>query len=277
MDLVAITRRRQRPLLAAVAAAIVSVTAIGLSLGGAPGDHTGRDSGAPPTMTTSSGQAPDEISPLTLERDLYRVLDARGLADFFMLKVEADTKTATFWDSSNQPPSAALQNIATNAGYRLISRDLPPADTWSQADEYALSSAADQVRARFDQTPASGFTALKIEVPLKTLIVWRTTPNETVDDDELRAIASADGIVLELRTATISKTDAERLGRQLQQSTGQGGSFTVLGAYSTGSGPVVTVTGDLDAAKAELGNRPGVFSVQLSGVTDAPGVRHNVN
>jgi hypothetical protein len=209
-----------------------------------------------------------------LRAELYRATNARPDLGAYMLQVTPGERTVTFW--ATDAPSEVLTELASSsraAGYTFVEKTLPNPSSRATAIEERLSDAATKIRGVLADSPDSKLAALKIEVPLDTVIVWRTSPTEATDD-QLESIAADFGVEIELLDAPISQHEAAKFGNELRQENDrwkqQG--FTVNGAYATGSGPIIVVQGDASAAsQVLLSSYANILAIELDDGAMLPG------
>jgi hypothetical protein len=264
-------KTRRIAVIAAAAAGVALIPAVGALVAINSSDDSASAPGAPvaggpPQATTHRAHEPtvEGVTDPHLVDRLYAELDAHPAYGFYMLKVSDDNHTVTLWRTT--PAAAveeALQSITAEAGYSITIKAVPPSNTWSASDQDALSTAANSMRDVLGASAASGFADLRIEVPLNTIVLWRTTPSEATDT-QLQQIADEAGVQLELLTAPMSEADAQSLGRTLRADNDKWRAlgFTVNGAYATGSGPVVVVSGDVTAASSALADRSDILTIE---------------
>jgi hypothetical protein len=229
------------------------------------------------TASQASGQ--QSVSPTTLNGtadNLYAVLDASPSYGFFMLQTDVNSGTITIWRRTDVPPEsdASLRQVASSAGVTLDLRPLPDDSQWDpSARADTLGVVANQIRAAVDADPSYGMNLLKIEVPLNTVIVWRSSPNRATDM-ALVEIAQSAGAQIELRTAAYSREELTLLGRQIaaENQTWQSFGFTVNGADPRPTGALIVVRGDVDAAVQHLPAHAWIIGVELDDGHDAPAI-----
>jgi hypothetical protein len=273
-------KRRRVAVIVASAATVALIPALGAIIA----TTLSEDGSAPPVGSPSLGNptasdgatspsVPGTAEP-QLATQLYAVFDAHPAYGFYMLQISASEQRVTLYRSE---PDSSVESqvglIVENAGYSMVIKEMPPQETWSDTDQQALSAAANQMRQTLSDSPESGYADIKIEVPLNTIVLWRTTATRT--DDLLQQIADQAGIKLEIRAAPMSESDARSLGKTLRADNERWLKlgFSINGAYATGSGAVVVVTGDETAAHSALSDRSDVFAIEKDDGVPLTGTR----
>ena len=254
-------------------AAFVTALVVAVGMAGSPSGSDGGVTEEPgiTTSPSSSADAPPATRPGVADA-LYRILDMDPDLPGFMLGVDATGDHVDFYSTS---PSADLVRELTDEarafGYGL---DVHPFPEASPLQDSATSEAANLMRSRVEEAPAFGFTTLKVQPALDSVVLWHTTDDPEVEQ-ALADIAESAGVTVEMHVAPMSREATDRLATRLRAQNDRWAQvgFEVLGAYPTGSGAVVLVSGDVDSADRLLGSKQGVIAVLDGTVTPDSGAR----
>jgi hypothetical protein len=244
------SRLRGLPILLA-AAAVTLVAAVPVIV------HAGNASAPSPSASqggeASSGPnlAPENAVDSDLTEALFRALDSADGMPAYALAVDPGTKTVNLWLQGEAAGlTASLSDIARSRGFDLETLPYPTADPRTTEK---LDAVAERIRNIVRANPEYGFTTLHLSSPTDEVVVWRTHEDHDLD----RAVTAAgakDGVQVVVLEAPTSASETEVLADDLRSRNAdwEGRGFRVEGAYPTGSGPVVLVTGDLAAARVAI-------------------------
>jgi hypothetical protein len=175
--------------------------------------------------------------------------------------LQGDSQAITLWGDIEEATLALVREEVGRRGVGLIVRPLP-----RDLDPYMLQPAADVaselLREIVAADPQYGFTHLKLQLPLRTIVIWRTNPNAATDD-RLKEVARDNDLTMEFRTASVSVKDAQQLSEKLKTSNGKWDQlgFEILGCFARPTGIIVTIRGDEGAAERRLFGRNHVIGV----------------
>ena len=131
----------------------------------------------------------------------------------FMLSVDAIGGHVDFYSTS--PGADLVRELTAEAsafGYGLNIHPYPEA---SPLQESATSEAANLMRSQAEETPSSGFTTLKVQPALDSVVLWHTSDDPEVEQ-ALADIAESAGITVEMHIAPMSREATDRLAARLR-------------------------------------------------------------